>query len=184
VTRLALALLAPALLAMTCWDERTQQATAAAGGPGSEAVQGLTPEQSAAARRTIAAWLECEECTDGELEAVKRLGATAVPTLVATLGAGPSPAARELVRRELRAHYAELEAAARARGRPLPPGDVEAWVEQEIAAWVARYQVRSAQALDAIGGPEAERALRAAQASGALREDVADALRKLLDDPS
>jgi hypothetical protein len=115
----------------------------------------LSPEQAAAARRTIERWLECDECVDGELEAVLRLGPTAVPTLVATLRAGVSPARRAELDRELRVRHAEL--AARAQGRTAL--DVETFVREQLAIQQARYQVRSAQALARIGGAEAKQAL-------------------------
>lgn len=175
----ALGWLALPLLAANCPNDERPPAPppvlAATPAPSAE-------EQAAAARRTIAAWLECDECTDGELEAVLRLGSRAVPTLSATLERGPSPAARELARRELRARYAELEQRARARGTPLPATDVDAWLDRQIEAYVARYQVRSAQALARLGGPDAQRALLAAQASGSLRADVAGEVRKALDE--
>jgi hypothetical protein len=115
----------------------------------------LTPEEAAAARRTIERWLECDECLDGELDAVLRLGPIAVPTLVATLRDGLSPATRASLELDLRARHAEL--AARAKGRP--PLAVETFVREQLAIQQARYQVRSAQALARIGGPDAKRAL-------------------------
>src|SRR5947209_11444713 len=53
------------------------------------------PTAAEDARRVIVAWLECEECGDGELAAVVKLGEAAVPSLVAPLRDGPAPARRE-----------------------------------------------------------------------------------------
>jgi hypothetical protein len=136
-----------------------------------------TPEQAAAARRTLAAWLECEECTDGELEAVLRLGPLATPTLAATLLGGPSPAARELQRRELLARHAELADYARSHPDARFETPADAWVAAQFATYLARYQVRSAQALAKLGGPDAERALAAALATP-LRADVEAVVRE------
>ena len=52
----------------------------------------LTPEQSLEVRKAVVTWLECEECTEGELERLLRYGELAVPTLAAVLERGPSPA--------------------------------------------------------------------------------------------
>jgi hypothetical protein len=136
----------------------------------------LGPEQAAAARRTLAAWLDCEECTDGELEAVLALGPLVTPTLAATLLEGPSPAARELERRELLARHAELvERGRRPPGRPFDAPARE-WVDAQLETTVARYQVRSAQALERVGGAEAERALAEALRLP-LRPDVEPVVR-------
>jgi hypothetical protein len=121
-------------------------------------------------RRTILTWLECEECVDGELDAVVALGPSAVPTLAATLREGPSPAARTRAEIELRQRHAELTEAARLHGDPLPI-DADGLVAQQLENAVARYQVRSAEALAEIGGPVAEQALRDALARP-LRSDV------------
>src|SRR5207245_307749 len=69
----------------------------------------LKPEEASAARETIVAWLECEECTSGELDGVVKLGSVAIPTLTATLRQGPSPAKREQLRRHLTVAYQDLK---------------------------------------------------------------------------
>src|SRR5688572_13230850 len=69
----------------------------------------LSPEQALTLRKTIMTYLECEECEQGELEAVVKLGQTAVPTLSATLRDGPSDANRELLRRQLSDTYKRLK---------------------------------------------------------------------------
>jgi hypothetical protein len=162
-----------ALALLDCRGGRPQRSAA----PAASVRAAPTPEESAAARRTIAAWLECEECKDGELDAVLALGPLATPTLAATLLDGPSPAARELARRELLARHAELvvwTASHPGAGFATP---ADAWVEAQLANQLARTQVRSAQALAELGGPEAERALAAAFASP-LREDVEPVVRE------
>src|SRR2546428_13779308 len=50
------------------------------------------PTAAGDARRGIVAWLEGEEGGDGELAAGGKLGAARVPSLAATLRAGPRPA--------------------------------------------------------------------------------------------
>jgi hypothetical protein len=142
-----------------------------------------TPEEAAAARRTLVRWLECEECVDGELAAVLRLGPLAVPTLVATLRGGPSPAVREKLHRELRIRYGELRDYARKHPAVRFDGGEDVWVDEQLANDIARYQVRSAEALAKLGGPEAKQAL--ADALGdPLRPDVQTVVRKSLESVS
>jgi hypothetical protein len=175
--RLALLGAAAALGLLACRGERPPPPAA----PAAAVRDAPTPEQAAAARRTIAAWLECEECTDGELAAVVALGPLATPTLAATLRDGPSPAARELERRELLARHAELVAYARSHPGArfeTPPAD---FVAAQLANAVARYQVRSARALAELGGADAERALAEALARP-LREDVGPVVREAYDE--
>jgi hypothetical protein len=125
-------------------------------------------------------WLECEECIDGELEAVLELGPVAVPSLAATLRDGPSPATREKLRRELRIRYGELRDYVQQHPAAGFDEAEDVWVDEQLANDVARYQARSAEALARLGGPEARRAL--AEALGKpLRPDVEAVVRKSLD---
>src|SRR5687767_11119088 len=81
----------------------------AAGVLAQPAAQTLTPVQKADVRRIIEAWLECEECTEGQLNAVVRLGQVAVPTLSATLSGGPSVAKRSELGQHLLETYRKLK---------------------------------------------------------------------------
>src|SRR5512134_3649634 len=67
------------------------------------------PERAAEIRSIIVAWLECDECSEGELAAVVKLGQAAVPSLAANLRDGPSPARREQLRRHLEESHARLK---------------------------------------------------------------------------
>ena len=148
--------------------------------PASEsAPTSLSPDQAAEARRIIVAWLECEECESGELEAVVRLGKVAVPTLAATLRGGPSPASRERLRRHLVSTYGRLRKEGETHREMSVAQSEEAYVKTYMDNYVALYQVRSAQALAAIGGDEARSALEAA-GQAPLREDVAVAVKESL----
>jgi hypothetical protein len=139
----------------------------------------LSPEQAAAARRIIATWLECEECESGELEAVVKLGNVAVPTLAATLRGGPSAASREKLRRHLVTTYGQLRKEGETHREMRIEQSEQAYVQTYMENYVALYQVRSAQALAAIGGDEARRALETA-GGASLRKDVADAVNESL----
>jgi hypothetical protein len=130
-----------------------------------------SPEQAAQARRAIVNYLECEECEEGELEAVAKLGQVAVPTLAATLREGPSQANLELLRRQLTASYRELKEYERTHPKAKVPGSEEQFIKTFMDNYVALNQERAAAALGAIGGPEARRALEEASRAP-LRDNV------------
>lgn len=140
----------------------------------------LPPEQSTQARRTIVTYLECEECEEGELEAVMKLGQYAVPTLAATLREGPSPASRELLRRQLLDTYQKLKEYERTHPNAKVSQSEEEYVKTYAENYVALYQSRAATALGAIGGPDARKALEGASQLS-LRDDVKAAIKAALD---
>lgn len=133
-------------------------------------VSELSQETSAQARRTIVRWLECEECTDGELEAVLKLGRVAVPTLATTVLEGPAPVRLEELREHLTASYRQQAAYARSHPRAASQMSESEYLAVYTANLVARYRIRSAMALERFGGPEAAQALERALAV-ALRDD-------------
>ena len=139
----------------------------------------LSPEEATSARRHIVSWLECEECENGELQAVVKLGQTAVPTLAATLREGPSPAARETLRLHLVDTYAKLKEQSSRPESKVDMSEAE-YVKTYTDNYDALYRVRSAQALAAIGGPEALRALDAAK-NYELREDAREVVNQALE---
>ena len=139
-----------------------------------------TPEQQVAARRVIAEWLQCEECVDGELDALVQLGAPlAEPTLAATLLGGPSPASLALREAELRVRYLELVEFARSHPHAPVGMDLEQHVATYLANFVALQRIRSAQGLAALRGPGAVSALRKTQGLN-LRQDVREAVDEAL----
>jgi len=170
-----------AVVALGCRAERSEQASTPAAPTATAAAEAriLPPDPVAVTRRAIAAWLECDECVDGELDAVLRIGSPAVPTLVATLEHGPSPAAREQLRRGLETRHAQLVEYAKSHPDSPVQVDADAWIAAELANYLARYQIRSAQALARLDGPEAKRALEA-ELSQPLRPDVERAVRDAL----
>jgi len=139
--------------------------------PSPKAPKALSPAEASAARHTIMAWLECEECEEGELEGVVRLGRVAVATLGATLNQGPSPASREELRLHLVDTYQKLSEYARSHPEATMSMAEDEYVRTYMDNYVALYRVRSAQALAAIGGPEARRHLQRASEQE-LRADV------------
>jgi hypothetical protein len=125
-------------------------------------------------------WLECEKCEHGELEAVTRDGQDNVNALIAALRDGPQlgnlPTALE-------ERYEQL--VEQSKKNPYAP--IAATKEQFVALYLGNFdaqgRVRAAQGLGVIGGPDARRALEAAAANQALRDDVRatarDCLRRL-----
>ena len=131
----------------------------------------LTPEQSLEVRRAVVTWLECEECTEGELERLVRYGEFAVPTLAATLERGPSPATLEKYRLHLESSYRNLIEYSRTHDEVKIEQTEEEYVKQYLENYQAHYAVRSAQALAKLGGSNARKILEVA-AKRKMREDV------------
>lgn len=116
-------------------------------------------------------WLESEHGDPDELTPLTRFGPVMVPSLIAALETGPSPARRERLRRVLDAEHASLA------GPKVPTKDD--YVRQYTSNFEVRYRIRAAQALAAIGGPEARKAIGGAAAK-ASREDLRAVLQQIL----
>jgi hypothetical protein len=135
-------------------------------------------KQTEQATRVLATWLESDGFEPAHLEPVKKLGQLAVPSLIAALERGPSPAKREVVRRSLEADYEALaegvrkDPSRRLRSKPE-------FMRHYLANFDARYRIRAAQGLSAIGGPSARKAIEGSLEK-ALRDDVRMALRLAL----
>jgi len=140
----------------------------------------FSPEQAVAARQALVAWFECEECSSGELEAVTKLGQSAIPSLAATLRAGPSPSSREIQHEHLVQTYREMQVYAKAHPRESNiKVSEEEYVRQYSENYVALYQIRAARALESIGGEQARKALTEALNSS-LRDDVRSVVKESL----
>jgi len=137
-------------------------------------------EQTSETSRTVVTWLECEECTKGELQAVVKLGAAALPSLVASLREGPSQASHELLRRHLITTYQELKKYETIHPEAKVAMSEAEYVKTYVDNYSALYQIRAATALAAIGGSEAKRALEEAT-QAPLRDDVKAAVKDSLE---
>jgi len=131
----------------------------------------LTPEQSLEVRKAVVTWLECEECTEGELEKLLRYGEYAVPTLGAVLERGPSPATLEKYRLHLESSYRNLIEYSRTHEEVKIEQTEEEYVKQYLENYQAHHAVRAAQALAKLGGVEPRRSLEVAS-KRKMREDV------------
>jgi hypothetical protein len=157
----------------------------------------LSPEQAAEARRQIVLWLECEECTSGELDAVVKLGQAAVPSLAATLKDGPSNARKARMEQYLNETHERYDEYWKTHTEDWPnpndptvgaPATKDVFVQGFLRNYEARYRMRAARALGEIGGDEARKALEEAAQDQRLRYDernaVTEALQKLSGAPA
>jgi hypothetical protein len=133
--------------------------------------QDVPPEQALAVRQAVVAWLECEECTEGQLEGVLKQGALAVPTLAAALERGPSPASLEKVRMHLEQTHRNLVEYARTHDEVKVELGEEEYVKLYLENYRANYGIRAAQALGKLGGDGARKSLESAVRLP-LRDDV------------
>jgi HEAT repeat protein len=127
----------------------------------------------------VLAWMECEDDCAPQLQAVLQLGPEATPILIRIVTEGPPPAQMEAMQAHLEGTYRELAAYSETHPEAaLRMGEAE-YVGTYLGNYAAQYQIRSAQALIAIGDPQAygpiQDALRSTQ-----RPDVRDALQQAL----
>jgi HEAT repeat protein len=127
----------------------------------------------------VLAWIECEDECAPSLQAVLQRGPEATPILIQIVTEGPPPAQMETMQAHLQRTYRELAAYSETHPEAaLRMGEAE-YVGLYLGNYTAQYQIRSAQALVAIGDPQAfgpiQDALRSTQ-----RPDVRDALQQAL----
>jgi hypothetical protein len=133
--------------------------------------KGLSQQETVNAIEALATWFECEECHPAQLIGVTRYGQLIAPSLVATLNGGLSAASRELLQRRLDVRYTELAEQGKKDAKLNITSSRDDFVARHLGDFDARYRIRAAQALVAIGGSEARKALEAAL-SEAQRADV------------
>jgi HEAT repeat protein len=133
----------------------------------------LSRAQTEQAAYALHEWLEAEHYDPAELSAVTKYGESVVPSLTAALDKGPSPARRERLRRALEAEHGTLS------GSRVPAK--ADFVKHYTSNFETLYRIRAAQALAAIGGPEARTAIEVAVGK-AGREDLRAALQLVLKD--
>ena len=120
----------------------------------------------------IGRWMECEECDEGELQAVVAMGSGAVQALSSHLIQGPPADRLEALDATLRASHARIAGTEGAESQA-------AFLERYRGNYVAKYQSRAAQALGAIRSPDALRALAQVDTASA-RIEVREAVRVAL----
>jgi hypothetical protein len=144
--------------------------------------KGPSRQETVNAIRALATWFECDECHPAQLSAVTRFGQFVVPSLAATLNGGLSPAIRELLQRQLYERYGELVAQGEKNPKLRISAGREEFTARHLDDFDAKYRIRAAQALVAIGGPEARAALEAGLGKterADVREVIGDLLKKI-----
>lgn len=129
----------------------------------------IPPERAAAASQALLAWLDCTECTDGELERVVRYGRYLEPALIETMQNGPSPARRAQIEDKLSAQF---------DANKWPPKEKKQFVDTYLASAVKVQRVRAIRALARLGTDSAKAALEKARhdPSAAIRAEIERAL--------
>jgi hypothetical protein len=133
--------------------------------------QEVPPERALELRHAVTAWLECEECTEGQLEAVLKQGELAVPARGAALERGPSPASLERLQMHLEKNYRDLLVYAETHDEVKVDLKLEEYVKLYLENYRASHAARAAEALGRIGGEAAKARLEAASRLR-LRSDV------------
>ncbi|MEW5916835.1 MAG: hypothetical protein AB1762_10530, partial [Gemmatimonadota bacterium] len=128
---------------------------------------GLSAEQHA----TVDSWLLCDDCANGELNAVQALGSAAIRRLEAALVNGPPADRRNIMRSKIEQRYQSLGS-----GASVSQGD---YVNELLSNYVAMYHRRAAIALGAIGGDAARAALDRALEPGHVNTYRADVAREI-----
>jgi hypothetical protein len=142
----------------------------------------LSRAEAVRAAQVLVTWFECEECEAGELRAVTRYGQAIVPSLIATLNEGPSPASREILRQQMQDRYDELATYAQKNPNAKLASGREEFVAMYLGNFDAQYRVRAAQALGTIGGGRAREALQSALQKterSDVRRTISEALSKI-----
>ena len=109
--------------------------------------------------RTLNGWMECEECTDAQLQAVARYGQPAIAPLADLLRNGPPSTAIAEREKAMRDRYKQQVRYAQTHPESKPPRSEDDTVARYTANYRLSYRVHAAQALKAIGTPEARAAL-------------------------
>jgi hypothetical protein len=138
--------------------------------------QEVPPDKALELRQAVTAWLECEECTEGQLESVAKLGELAVPSLAAALERGPSPASLERLQLHLERNYREMSVYAETHDEVKMDLKLDEYVKIYLENYVASHRARAAEALGKIGGEGAKTRLEAASKLK-LRADVLAVVR-------
>jgi hypothetical protein len=144
----------------------------------------LTEAESHRAARDLRNWLETD-CEEGNLMTLTRYQQAIVSELIGALEKGSAADRRELVRREAEASYEELVKQQTRKPEREVASSREAYIKRDVDNFEAQYRARAAQALAAIGGPDARAALEAFLAKASkgevlIREDLRRAIELFL----
>jgi len=128
---------------------------------------------------TVIEWLECQECIEGELDALRdragqgRFRNAAIGELAEVLRQGPPPRRMSQMERSLLEDYAGLVKYAQTHPEAKPASSRDEFVQRFLSNFRASYRIRAALGLAEIGGQEAREVLQeAARTPSKYRKDV------------
>jgi hypothetical protein len=136
-----------------------------------------TPTQVLQDSEVVERYLNCEDCLDGELEAVLEVGDRASPILLEFLASGPSPETLRSTEKGLNETYAQMAEYAKIQeDRTLQPRQSQdEFVRTFLDNLNAQYQTRSVRAIVLIGDEvaiEKTRSILEKQLARTEREDL------------
>jgi hypothetical protein len=136
-----------------------------------------TPTEVLEDHEVVERYLNCEDCLDGELEAVLELGDRASPILLEFLASGPSPETLRSTEKGLNETYAQMAEYAKIQeDRTLQPRQSQdEFVRTFLDNLNAQYQTRSVRAIVLIGDEvaiEKTRGILEKQLARTEREDL------------
>jgi hypothetical protein len=138
-----------------------------------------TAEKAEQMRIAIIDYMECEECTEGELQKLVSFGSAVVGSLTAILREGPSDAKKETLTEHLRKSYSDLVKYQETHPDNKVTLKEDEYIRTYMDNYIALYQSRAVIALSTIGGPEAKKALESTS-DLTLRADVRALLQERL----
>ena len=136
-----------------------------------------TPTQVLQDSEVVERYLNCEDCLDGELEAVLELGDKASPILLEFLASGPSSETLRSTEKGLNETYAQMAEYAKIQeDRTLRPRQSQdEFVRTFLDNLIAQYQTRTVRAIVLIGDEvaiEKTRGILEKQLARTEREDL------------
>jgi hypothetical protein len=130
-----------------------------AAGSAARAQPAAQPSTPSSVQTVVASWLECDDCTEGQMEAVVKLGPGAVPSLADTLVNGLPKTRRDAHTKHLLNRYRVLKEYEKTHPDPPVTQTEQQFVSRYIEKYETSHRTRAARALGRIGGAEASKAL-------------------------
>ena len=130
------------------------------------------------AKNALLRYYECEECTDGELEAVVKYGDNVVPSLSLTMQQGVSPVLKSAHEQYLRDTYRQLSEYAKTHPENVLKSTEAEYVAMYLERYDNQHRIRAIEALARIGTDLAKKELNSFAKEGKPNAAVADALKR------
>jgi hypothetical protein len=117
------------------------------------------PSTPASVQTVVTSWLECDDCSEGQMEAVVKLGASAVPSLTDSLLNGLPKTRRDAHTKHLLNRYRAMKEYEKTHPEPPVRQTEQEFVNRYVEKYEMSHRTRAARALGRIGGPQAAGAL-------------------------